>query len=520
MRRITVLGVGCLCALGAYAADVDTISVDGGALSGSIENGINIYKGIPYAAPPVGDLRWKAPQPVADWDGVRDCTKYSDDCPHPSYPEGSLYARDPHPQSEDCLYLNVWSTAKQDEKLPVMVWIHGGGFTRGAGSNSAYDGSALAKKGIVLVTINYRLGVYGFFAHPELTAESENKSSGNYGALDMIAALEWVQRNIDEFGGDADRVTIFGESAGSWAVNVLVASPLAKGLFHRAIGQSGGSFGSMTQLAGSDGDSVSAEENGIAFANAAGADSLADMRGLSSDRLLELFTSDPEGRKFRSRPNVDGYFLPTSVYDTFAAGKHNDVPAILGSNRDERAAFMAPGMLPKTVEAYEKQMEENYGDDFAAFAKVYPVDDVDGIRDAVIHSGSDSTFGLSMRTWARMMANGDSSAYLYYFTRVPQIPNKEFYGAFHAAEILYAFDNLGTRDRVYDDVDHKLADTMSSYWANFAKTGDPNGDGLAEWTPYTVETECYMELGDEPAQGQGLRKAQLDFHEKRAQRDR
>ncbi len=520
MRWIAVLGVGCLCAWGAYAADVGTITVDGGAISGTVDNGVNIYKGIPYAAPPVGESRWKAPQPVSDWDGVRDCTDYSADCPHPSYPEGSLYARPPHPQSEDCLYLNVWSTAQPDEKQPVMVWIHGGGFTRGAGSNSAYDGTSLAKKGVVLVTINYRLGVYGFLAHPELTAESEHKSSGNYGALDMIAALEWVQRNIDKFGGDPDRVTIFGESAGSWAVNALVASPLSKGLFHRAIGQSGGSFGSMTYLTEGEGENISAEANGLAFAKAAGAENLAELRALSSDRILDLFTSDSEGRKFRSRPNVDGYFLPTTVYETFAAGKQNDVPTIVGSNRDEAAAFMPPGALPKTIEAYEAAMRERYGDDFDAFTKVYPVQDVDGIRDAVIHSGSDSTFGLSMRTWARMMAHGESPAYLYYFTRVPQIPNKEFYGAFHAAEILYAFDNLETRERVYEDVDHELADTISSYWVNFAKTGDPNGDGLPKWSPYTAETECYMELGDETTPGQGLRNAQLDFHEARATRDR
>jgi len=517
MKWIASLGIACLCAMTAFAADLDAINVDGGLISGTVDDGINTYKGIPFAAPPVGDLRWKAPQPVEDWDGVRDCTEYSSDCPHPSYPEGSLYARDPHPQSEDCLYLNVWSEANADEKRPVMVWIHGGGFTRGAGSNSAYDGKQLAKKGVVLVTINYRLGVYGFLAHPELTAESEHDSSGNYGALDMVAALEWVQRNIEKFGGDPDRVTIFGESAGSWAVNLMVATPLAKGLFHRAIGQSGGAFGPMTHLSKGD---ASAETIGVAFGKAAGADTLADMRALSSDHLLDVFSNDPQGKKFRSRGVVDGYLLTASVYDTFAQGKHNDVPAILGSNRDEAAAFMAPGMLPKTIEAYEKQMRKRYGDDFDAFAKVYPVDDSAEIRDAVIQSGSDSSFGISMRTWARMMGKGDSDAYLYYFTRVPQIPNKEFYGAFHAAEILYAFDNLGTRERVYDEIDHSLAETMSDYWVNFATTGNPNGKGLPEWTPYTIDTECYMELGDEPAPGQNLRTEQLDFHEMRARRDR
>lgn len=516
MKWITSFGIACLCVISAYAADVDTIRVDGGLISGAVEDGVNVYRGIPFAAPPVGDLRWKAPQPVVDWDGVRACTEFKTDCPQAPYPKGSLYYREPRPQSEDCLFLNVWSTAEPGEKQPVMVWIHGGGFTRGAGTTEAYDGTQLAKKDVVLITINYRLGVFGFLAHPELTAESEHNSSGNYGTLDMIAALEWVQRNVEQFGGDPENVTIFGESAGSWAVNVLVASPLAKGLFHRAIGQSGGSFGSMTHLSESDGDNMSAEEMGVAFGAAAGADSLDEMRALSADQLLATFTSNSDGRQFRSRAIVDGWFLPKTVAEIFAAGEHNDVPSILGSNRDESSAFMAPGMLPKTVEAYETAMRERYGDDFDAFAKVYPVSGPEDIRDVVIQSGSDSTFGISMRTWARMMKHGDSPAYLYYFTRVPQVPNSEFYGAFHAAEILYAFDNLHQREGVYTDVDHALAEVISGYWVNFAKTGDPNGDGLPRWNPYNEDNEPYMDLGTMPKPGNHLREKELDFHEKRA----
>src|SRR5215510_5235571 len=223
----------------------ETIRVEGGLISGVIEEGIRSYKGIPFAAPPVGDLRWKPPQPVLKWEGVRNCDAFGPECPQAPYPAGSIYALPPQKQSEDCLFLNVWTAAKEGEKLPVMVWIHGGSLTRGSGSNRVYDGTSFAKKGVVLVTINYRLGPLGYLAHPELTAESPQRSSGNYGVLDQIAALKWVQKNIAAFGGDPARVTIFGESAGSWSVNVLVASPLARGLFHRAIGESGGSFGPM-----------------------------------------------------------------------------------------------------------------------------------------------------------------------------------------------------------------------------------------------------------------------------------
>jgi para-nitrobenzyl esterase len=519
MKPIAALTALLFVAGAAYAADVDTVKVDGGLIHGVDEEGVNTFKGIPYAAPPVDDLRWRPPQPVVDWDGVRACTEFSADCPYPPYPEGSLYYREPRPQSEDCLYLNVWTTAKPGDDVPVMVWIHGGGFSRGAGSTAAYDGAALAKKGVVLITINYRLNVFGFLAHPELTAESEHDASGNYGLLDMVAALEWVQRNVEQFGGDPDRVTIFGESAGSWAVNALVASPLAKGLFHRAIGQSGGSFGPMTHLAEATEERPSAEDSGVAFGKAAGAESLADMRAIPAEELLDVFMNDSEGQRFPSRPCVDGYFLPDTVSNIFAAGKQNDVPVLIGSNRDEAAAFMAPTMLPKSVEAYEERMEEEYGEDFEAFARLYPVEDDAHIRDAVIHSRSDATFGLSMRTWARMAESGDSPAYLYFFTREPIIPNRDFYGAFHAAEIYYAFDNLDKSDRENDKTDEALADAMSGYWVNFAANGDPNGEGLPEWPAYNAETEPYMELGDQVKLGHHLRKEQLDLHEERARRE-
>src|SRR5712692_3182942 len=259
----------------------DPVRVDGGLIAGSVgkNSDVRVYKGVPFAAPPVGDRRWKSPKPAAAWEGVRKATEFSAICYQTPYPKNSIYYREPEPLSEDCLYLNVWTAAKSaKERRPVMVWIHGGALTRGSGSVPTYDGEALARKGAVVVTINYRLGLFGFFAHPELTKESDRNSSGNYGLLDQIAALEWVQKNIAAFGGDPKRVTIFGESAGSWSVNYLMATPLAKGLFHRAIGESGGAFGVMKKLA-------DVEQSGTKFAASVGADSLAALRAKSAEDL-------------------------------------------------------------------------------------------------------------------------------------------------------------------------------------------------------------------------------------------
>ena len=351
LRNLILLAIGLVFAFSGSALTAnDTVRVEGGLISGSVDDGVRSYKGIPFAAPPVGELRWKAPQPVAAWEGVRECNDFGPDCPQAPYPQSSLYYSAPRKQSEDCLYLNVWTAAKAAEKRPVMVWIHGGALTRGSGATRAYDGTALAKKGVVLVTINYRLGPLGYLAHPELTAESPNRSSGNYGALDQIAALKWVQKNIAAFGGDPGRVTIFGESAGSWSVNALVASPLARGLFHRAIGQSGGSFGPMTYLKEDREGRPSAEKIGEAFAKAAGADSIKALRAQPAEKIVEVFNSDPEGRKFRTQPNVDGWALPDEIRNIFAQGKQNEVPVIVGSNANEMTTLTVPAMVPKTTE--------------------------------------------------------------------------------------------------------------------------------------------------------------------------
>ena len=491
----------------------DIVRVEGGKISGTVVDGVRSYKGIPYAAAPTGEYRWKAPQPLAPWEGVRECDDFGPDCPQAPYPTTSLYYSPPRKQSEDCLYLNVWTASRAGEKRPVMVWIHGGALTRGSGATRSYDGTALAKKGVVVVTINYRLGPLGYLAHPELTAESTNHSSGNYGVLDQIAALKWTQKNIAAFGGDPGRVTIFGESAGSWSVNALVAAPLAKGLFQRAIGQSGGTFGPMAYLKEDREGRPSAEKIGLAFAKAAGADSIKALRALPAEKIIEIFNNDQEGRKFRTQPNVDGWALPDEIRNIFAKGKQNDVPVIVGSNANEMSTLTVPATVPKTVEDYRKRVESLYGAMVKDFDAVYPANGEADVASAYLGSLRDTTFTLSMRTWARMTGTGSSKAYLYFFSHVPPNPNSKYLGAYHASEIVYVFNNLNRQNSLLQPDDYKLADMMSDYWVNFATTGDPNGKGLPKWSPYNREIEAYLDFGDPVQSKNHLLKAQLDFME-------
>ncbi|MGA3185770.1 MAG: carboxylesterase family protein [Bryobacteraceae bacterium] len=452
------------------AAINDPVRVEQGQISGvpGSDPDVRVYKGVPFAAPPVGDLRWRAPKPAADWSGIRKADQFSATCMQTPYPEGSLYRSEPQPVSEDCLYLNIWTAAKSaSDKRPVMVWIHGGAFTRGSGSTPVYNGEMLAKKGVVLVTINYRLGVFGFFAHPDLTAESEHHSSGNYGILDEVAALQWVQKNIAKFGGDPKRVTIFGESAGSWAVNVLVASPLTKGLFQRAIGESGANFNVMTKLA-------DLEKSG-----ARAGSSIQELRAKSAEDAMKIAGGSV---------NVDGWLLPTDVMTIFEKGQQNNVPVLIGSNADEGTAFM-PAKI--TVAGLQATAKQRFGANADSFLKIYPATSDEEAWKASANFMRDSTFGVQMRTWARMqMKTGKSPAYLYYFSHIP--PGAEHYGAYHASEIAYVF---GT-GRNWQDADRQLSETMSSYWVNFATTGNPNGKGLPVWPVYDEKKDLALGLGD------------------------
>jgi para-nitrobenzyl esterase len=502
MLRHVIACAGIVVASVILVAAPDTIAVDGGQIAGTSSDGVRVYKGIPFAAPPVGELRWKAPAPVVAWTGVKKADTFGPQCTQQPYPASSPYATAPAPTSEDCLYLNVWSAAGAGDKRPVMVWIHGGAWTRGSGATPTYDGAALAKKGVVVVTTNYRLGAFGFLAHPELTAESAQHSSGNYAILDHVAALRWVQKHIAAFGGNPANVTIFGESAGSWSVNVVQATPLANGLFHRAIGESGAQFARTPRLA-------DAEQNGVALAKAVGADSLKALRAVPAETILGV-------QAFRPGANVDGWVLPVDVRSIFAQKKQNDVPVLIGSNANEWTTLSSPAQFPKTLDDFHTRMAAQFPDLLAELDAVYPVRTAADIAGAMLGLGRDQTFTLEMRTWARLVAAGGRKAFLYQFTRVPPGPDPRL-GAYHASEIVYAFNNVGTRAWA-TDADRRLADQMSSYWVNFATTGDPNGNGLPAWTPYDPSAEPYLDLGDAVQVRNHLLKAQLDFLEQAQQR--
>ena len=476
------------------AAINDPVKTGSGSVSGVAGSSasVRVYKGIPFAAPPVGDLRWKAPKAPAPWSGVRQADKFGATCMQTPYAENSPYHAAAEPVSEDCLYLNVWTAAKSSkDRRPVMVWIHGGALTRGSGSTPVYDGDNLAQKGVVVVTINYRLGVFGFLAHPELTKESDRNASGNYGFLDQIAALEWVQQNIANFGGDPKRVTIFGESAGSWAVNVLTASPLAKGLFVRAIGESGAEFARVGALA-------AAEQAGLRFQKAAGADSIAALRAKPAADLMKV----PGGG---SAPVVDGYLLPKNVRSIYADGKQNDVALLIGSNANEGTAFASPNVR---AESFKAQAKSRYGDLADAYLKIYPASTDAEAKVSSADAMRDQTFGWEMRTWARMQSKtGKSKVYLYYFSKVPPGEFGAKLGAYHASEIAYVFENV----QGGAPVDKKLSDEMSSYWVNFAATGDPNGKALPKWPVFVEKTELAMGLGEKVEAMPAPHKDALDF---------
>ena len=487
---------------GASAATTDPVRVEQGQLSGASGRSpdVRVYKGIPYAAPPVGDLRWKPPQPPAPWQGVRQATQFGNSCAQTPMPTNSVYGGvAPPPISEDCLYLNVWTPAKSpDDRLPVMVWIHGGGFAHGTGAAFGYDGENLARKGVVVVTINYRLGVFGFLALRELSAESPNHASGNYGLMDQIAALQWVQKNIVAFGGDPSRVTIFGQSAGSVSVSVLMASPLANGLFARAIGESGASFGPMPSLA-------DAEKQGLQFAAALGVtqDVLKSLRAKSAYELIKAKGDED------AEPIVDGWLLPKSVYSIFAEGKQNDVPIIVGNNANE-GGNLAPLPNGFTAALFAENARKNFGPFADQFLKAYPAATDEAAAAAHFASFRDAQFGWEMRIWARLETEtGHRRAYRYYFSRVPPGPGSRL-GAFHGSDIAYVFENYPFRI-FYEDWDKQLGETIENYWVNFARKGDPNSDGLPPWPIYDPARDDILEFGDQIAVQFRVNAAGLDF---------
>lgn len=444
---------------------------------------IQTYKGIPYALPPVGDRRWRPAEPAPNWVGERLATQFAPSCVQLPYDENSFFYRPNYPTSEDCLYLNVWSPLDADKPLPVMVWIYGGALTRGSSSIDTYDGTALAKKGVVVVTINYRLGIFGHFAHPDLSAESEHGVSGNYATTDQLQALHWVQKNIAAFGGDPKNVTIFGESAGSWSVTQLVATPLAKGLFHHAIGESGTVLGVMPTLKTARNGRPSAEDNGKGFQEAVGAKSLADLRAMSADKLLNASIQ----QRTQAAAIVDGWVFPDQIYNLFSKGLQNQVPVMVGFNADEGTTLGVLNRVPKDPATYEQNMRRRYGELADDYLARYPASN---LRQSTLDSFRDNFVTWSMQTWAMMTANVKQPAYLYYFSHRPSGPQRDELGAYHAAEIKYVFDNYRGSTRA----DKKLADIMSDYWVAFAKNGNPNTKGRPQWQPYTADARYFMEF--------------------------
>lgn len=462
-------------------AQIQTARVTGGEVQGVVTDGIAIFKGIPFAAPPVGNLRWQEPAPVLAWTGVKQADAFAHACMQEPNSQGNTA-----PVAEDCLYLNVWTPAKNpDSKLPVIVWIYGGGFSGGSTSIPMYDGMGFAKKGVLLVSVAYRVGPFGFLAHPELSQES-GKGSGNYGLEDMIAGLKWVQANIDRFGGDRDNVTIFGHSAGGMAVNMLAASPVTRGLFHRVICMSGGSFAPLqTTNQGGIGLGIPAlklaEETGESFLKKLGAADIRAARAMSAEAVQK------GSGGIRFRPVADGYVVPSDLYSLYQARRFNDTPILIGHTSDELGAF---GGGKTTAEQFEKQVRAQYGPQADAVLRVYPhATDAEAARSAKGLS-RDSTFGWSTWTWARLQsAKGTGKAFNYYYDY--HEPTAD--GSGHGADVPYAFQTLSPGQQgAPKPADLKLSDQISSYWANFARNGDPNGSGLPRWPAFTEANQRTM----------------------------
>ncbi len=490
------------------------VAVSGGMIQGNVrEAGLKEYLGIPYAAPPTGERRWQPPAPLADWDGERDATQFGLPCYQPSA-LSAFYDRSYTQMSEDCLTLNVWTRANAtNEALPVMVWVHGGALVMGSGTD--YDGARLTAKGVVLVTINYRLGPFGFYAHPELSAEGDG-ASGNQGFRDQIAALTWVQENIKQFGGDPNNVTIFGESAGSWSMSELQASPKAQGLFHKVIGQSGARFIPLPDLHEARWGLPSGEGWGEQLAevfSGTDAPNLAALRNLSAQAILDAYAANPNVLfNFDLLTIVDGEVLPQEVNTIFAEGRQADVPVLVGSNADEATTFDPAIGATEAVDygaSLNALVNATLAGDKEAIFNLYPATP-DVARDSLTRFNTDAMFTQPMRMWADYMGKVSSPVYLYWWNWRPVIDGSDKYGAFHAAEIPYVFGDLAMFDIETNEREAAFVDKMQTIWTNFAKTGNPSSDGIIDWPAYAQERPATAVLGAEIGLENGVRTKEVD----------
>jgi para-nitrobenzyl esterase len=474
-----------------FSAENPVVETESGSVQGMRVGNVTVFKGVPFAAPPVGDLRWRAPRQVDHWNGVKTATSFAPACMQKGV---SMPGEVPPTISEDCLYLNIWTPViGSKEPRAVLVWIYGGGFTNGSASMPLYWGDQLAKRGIVVVTIAYRVGLFGFLAHPDLTLESEHHVSGNYGLLDQIAALGWVQRNIKSFGGDPRRVTIGGQSAGAMAVSILMASPLAHGLFARAIAESGGFLEPVYIVPGYT--MASAETQGETYARALGTTDVKSLRKLPAEKLLE------NDHLAVNHPIIDSFVLPTAPYEIFEAKKQENVPLLLGSNEDEARVFD----IPKDIAPLEFDADVARHLGFPVsflqmFTSEYPHDTAANARQSALDLETDLRFRWDMWTWANHQAHLNDHVYYYLFRHHPPFPETSPYsgwGPSHFAELWYIFDHLNQAPWSWTASDKGLANAAASYWVNFVKSANPNGPGLASWPRYRGDDRDVLYL-DQP----------------------
>jgi para-nitrobenzyl esterase len=475
----------------------DRVKIANGILEATAppDSGVRSFKGIPFAQPPVGDLRWREPLPLKNWKGVRNADKFGPRCMQRTSATADYWFRSDG-MSEDCLYLNVWTPARSDrERLPVLVYIFGGGFQNGDGSEPRYDGGNMARRGMVAVTVNYRTNIFGFFSHPELTKESPHHASGNYGLLDQVAALQWVQRNIQAFGGDPKRVTIAGESAGSISVSALMASPLSRELIAGAIGESGAMLSSLPAR-----PLAEAEQQGVQFATAAGASSLAALRAMTAEQIQDNAAKNP-GIRFST--DLDGYFLPKPLAEIYAAREQAKVPLLAGSNSEEQGARGVLGTNEPTPENFANAVQKLYGENAAGILKAYAPSTPEEVIEAATDLASARFIAYGTWKWAVLQAKTGAPVYRYFYAHprprflpaaarggdAPAAPR----GAVHSAEIQYVMGNLALDPRyAWTPEDHKLSELASAYFANFIKKGNPNGSSLPKWPVYTSETHFQL----------------------------
>jgi para-nitrobenzyl esterase len=504
-----LLRVACICAFlfvgsVSYGRDGELIKTENGLVQGTSDGLVTVYKGIPFAAPPVANLRWREPQPAISWRGVLKADAFKPMCmtSMPAIPGGEM-----EKVSEDCLYLNIWTPARRSSsKLPVMVWIYGGGDRAGSGSSAVYWGDKLVDKSVITVNLSYRVGSFGFLSHRNLSAESGHGSSGNYGVMDMVSALKWVRRNISAFGGDPHNVTIFGQSAGSFAVGYMMMSPLARGLFQRAIGESGADMGELIS-------STNAEASGARWASSLGAQSIAELRRVPADELeaadahwpADATGAVPGDGRSGSIAVLDGYVFRQPMYETFQAGMQNDVPILIGYNANEAGDIL---VNPLPAAQYAASIKHEYADLAEQVLELYPASSDAVAKSSQLALMRDSWFGWQMWAWAHLQSTtGRGKVYFYIFSYVPHWPVNSplnAMGAAHGFELADVFAHANLLPPTSTAKDKSVTEIIAKYWTNFAKSGNPNGAGLPDWPRFTADQQHIMRLGDPIAAGDFL----------------